>query len=270
LEKNIYIVREQVGDNPVNKVSQRTMKNNEGRMRILHRNMLLLVNDLHVDLLPHPVKAVPTKQSRGRNCQLTPRERYHTATPPPPDSDDDEGKGRNWLRIPILREQRTGMTSLPKLRPPRVPQRNPTQGEASQSAVPTRAAVPVERIRYREERQIEIEYLPELDQPGDVVEEDVDPVREERRVDEDVSEEQVRRSTRDRRPRKVYTYEMLGEPSLQPTVNTVGACSIQYTPGWGVAYNNQPPYQVAPYHTTHYRTRFYLTYVPFTYPTYVH
>ena len=46
----------------------------------------------------------------------------------------------------------------------------------------------------------------------------------------------VRRSTRERRPKQIYTYDTLGQPLIQPylTINTLTAYPTTHIPVWGV------------------------------------
>ncbi len=50
-------------------------------------------------------------------------------------------------------------------------------------------------------------------------------------------ENHVRRSARERRPRQIYTYDMLGQPAIHPythTLNSVTAYTIPPMPVWGL------------------------------------
>lgn len=53
----------------------------------------------------------------------------------------------------------------------------------------------------------------------------------------------VSMSARKRRPRQLFTYETLGEPSMQPhpIVTTVAALTSPYIPAWETPYNIPPP-----------------------------
>lgn len=60
-EKKIYVVKEQVADNPVYAVY--TDGGDEQRTRILHRSLLLLVNDLPVEVPSPPVETTLKTQT---------------------------------------------------------------------------------------------------------------------------------------------------------------------------------------------------------------
>lgn len=59
------------------------------------------------------------------------------------------------------------------------------------------------------------------------------------RIEEQTS---VRRSARERRPRQIYTYEMLGQPAIYPylTMNSVTAYPIPHMPVWGLPNYTMP------------------------------
>lgn len=74
-EKNIYVVKEQVADNPVYVVYSET--GDRRKTRVLHRNLLLLVNDLPVEAPPQRPKHaqrlehVPKRQTRSKHNRLS-------------------------------------------------------------------------------------------------------------------------------------------------------------------------------------------------------
>lgn len=60
---------------------------------------------------------------------------------------------------------------------------------------------------------------------------------------------EFQRPVRKRRPRQVFTYQTLGEPSLQPhtAVNAVTTLAPLYLPPWPTSYHFPPPTSFAPY-----------------------
>lgn len=97
-ENKIYVVKGQVADNPVYVIHPEG--EGEGRVRTLHRNLLLLVNDLPVQFPQQPVKPTSHRAKRRVNAQdrfQNDRERANDIGTS--DSDDDSANGY-WLRAP--------------------------------------------------------------------------------------------------------------------------------------------------------------------------
>lgn len=108
------MVRAQVSDNPVYIIHPEG--NDKGRTRNLHRNLLLLVNNLPVELPPQLTKltSVPTQKPRNVRVRAG-NERDKTADAETSDSDDESQNGY-WLRVQASRaEPRTALTNK---RPP--------------------------------------------------------------------------------------------------------------------------------------------------------
>lgn len=127
-EETVYVVKERIADGPVYKVIPEAGGNRE---RTLHRNLLLLVNDLPVDLPPQPQKgsAGTKRHSYSRQAAYTSGEKHqwrakkrqsktdkwlkYGSSSGSSDSEED-GRFQYWLRIP-------GITRTP---PANEPQRN--------------------------------------------------------------------------------------------------------------------------------------------------
>lgn len=138
-EKKIYLVKEQVMDNPVYVVHPEG--GDEQRTRVLHRNLLLL--DLPVEAPSDPVKTTPKRQTKQRHSQSSHANvREHQS-----DSADSDAEGdyeEYWLRIPVReREQTEGNTYQTT---PTLVQRNP---------VPEEINTP-RRVLVREKRQVTV------------------------------------------------------------------------------------------------------------------
>uniref|UniRef100_A0A669CSI1 Gypsy retrotransposon integrase-like protein 1 n=1 Tax=Oreochromis niloticus TaxID=8128 RepID=A0A669CSI1_ORENI len=94
-EKTIYIVREQVGDNPVYKVSP---ENRSHHTRTLHRNLLLKVSDLPVDITDASVPERPprAKEKSNQPCETVEQRENGDAS----GSETDEEAPCYWLQVP--------------------------------------------------------------------------------------------------------------------------------------------------------------------------
>lgn len=97
-EKKIYVVREQISDNPVYVIHPEG--DPSARNRTIHRNLLLLVNDLPVENPAQPDLVVTPCQR-----QKQPQQRVNSADNDGiSDTDDeDEWTGGYWLRTPVVR-----------------------------------------------------------------------------------------------------------------------------------------------------------------------
>ncbi|KAJ7992475.1 hypothetical protein DPEC_G00279070 [Dallia pectoralis] len=97
-EKKMYIVERQLAENPVYVVCPET--GDKQKSRTLHRNLLLLVNDLPVDATPSDSRPIPEKKTQNRRNQerITDTQMQADASDySEDDSDDDSGSGY-WLR----------------------------------------------------------------------------------------------------------------------------------------------------------------------------
>lgn len=280
-EQTVYIVTERVKDSPVYKVSPETGGN---KVRILHRNLLHLVNDLPVNLPQQKDLAPPGEKQKDKGQGRQHRQVELSQSSESSDSDDEVPRVQYWLRVPTQTEPQ-----MPSVRPTCEPQRSkvsfrdPRPFGQSRPTTPAREARPVpsvaitaERATTPElpERQPDYEYVPvEPNFTGE--HEDEQAGCEDDGNDRPVTppDESVRRSTRDRRPPQTLTYESLGQPSYQPhSVNPARLYGVQAFPVWGMQPVPMPhytPYQTAPYQPLPYTTP-YTTMMQYAFPTLVH
>ncbi|KAI2645563.1 Retrovirus-related Pol polyprotein [Labeo rohita] len=103
-EKEVYVVKKQVSDNPVYVVCPENGGNR--KTRTLHRNLLLLVNDLPVEAPPKspcskkPAKEKETQMQTNKDSKDKKRRNYIRDSDTT-DSDEDGDLGGYCLRVPV-------------------------------------------------------------------------------------------------------------------------------------------------------------------------
>ncbi|TKS84065.1 Retrovirus-related Pol polyprotein from transposon 412 [Collichthys lucidus] len=225
-EQLIYIVREQVGDNPVYKVSPEV----GGRpVRTLHRNLLLQVNSLPVESSQNPLITVESGK-RTKKTSSAPKPTGERQSLDVSDSEEEECAPRYWLRIPA--EKPRAESHLPGLNVMLDSQNRSKQTETHQGEV--NHAEPEqegEDVRGEEQGVSSGDEEDTGQLPPTTVQEEPHTVHQEDNVPTLQPEHQVplRQSTRERRPGYVFTYPSLGQPAYQsrPTVGTVGIQPVQ-------------------------------------------
>lgn len=232
-EPTIYVVKEQLGDNFVYKVHP---ERDEHKVRTLHRNHLLLVNDLPTAESLDPRKQRVSKEmnvSMGKNTnrKVTPRDERREDE----QSNSDEEEGYCWRRISNPKysgcERKNLESELPQeeLEEPDITVRDEIPRAVGQ--LPTET----EDIR-QEGDQSENLICVDIQETGQDMESDCEGSKEQQTTEDQGQEshecepyETSRRSLRERRPAQRMTYPLLGQPVFQtiPKINTVAANTIQ-------------------------------------------
>lgn len=249
-EQTVYIVREQVGDNPVYKVSPEA----GGRpVRTLHRNLLLQVNDLPVDIIQSQATRPHKRNKKSTGRPMTPE-------PNPDTTDSEEGEPFYWLGVP--RYPRGGHSPVTPV--PSGAQRSsgPSElGQVLRARVQLRkksGMVPEEDLIVLRDPDLpqlgDDQEMPQVQEEVDVTESSPDPVEvpdpePEPRVEpgDDIHPEppsHLRQSSRQRRPTTFFTYPSLGQPAYQahPAVNTINVQPSPYPSLYYPLLYSQPPY----------------------------
>ncbi|KAA0720039.1 hypothetical protein E1301_Tti008334 [Triplophysa tibetana] len=247
-EKTIYIVERQLAENPVYVVCPET--GDKQKKRTLHRNLLLLVNDLPVNVTPPDTRPIPEKKTHNRLNQkriADTQRQAETSDDSENDSDDDLGS-EYWLRRTTERTETRPVTYQEQLTVyPKIRGSEPASVRRESYTVPEHLPNPTEK------RDDADKDLPLLTGPVEGEENNghQDPDSEARLLTPPVERNQseVRRSARERRPRHFLTYESLGEPSVQShaTVNSVTRYTAPYIPVIEAPHYTTPTHSLFPY-----------------------
>lgn len=229
-EEKVHRVVERLGDGPVYRVQAET---GDRTLRVLHRNLLLPVNDLPIE-----------HNDQAGNVQKKPQRQRYTNNKETTEQDSDESADEEeypYSLRPLPMYERRTVRLHPSQPEPHSELRavEPTYQSMGQETeigdvqqeeqpvlfvtlesekAPTRAVVPSSVEAQGEFRDANVNDRSQ-EEPGAEVEPVLEPVGEEEHL--------LRRSTRASKPRSMFTYEQPGHPTYQPWrlgANVMYAC----------------------------------------------
>lgn len=245
--ETIYIVERQLAENPVYVVCPET--GDKQKSRTLHRNLLLLVNDLPVNITPPDTRPIPKKKTHNRQDQerMTDTQRQaDTSDDSENDSDDDSGS-EYWLRRPTERAEKRPVTYQEQLtKYPEIRGSEPAPVRSESHTVPQHLPNPTEK-RHDADENLLLHTEP-VEGEENNGQHDSDPEARPLTPPVEHMQSEVRRSARER-PRHFLTYESLGEPSVQShaTVNSVTGYTAPYIPVIEAPHHPTPAHSLFPY-----------------------
>ncbi|XP_067334566.1 uncharacterized protein [Channa argus] len=258
-ENMIYVVKEQINDNPVYKV---VSEMDGKRSRVLHRNLLHLVNDLPLDLPADngKTKATLEQRTRSKTSSKETKPQSHSET----SSDDDDNSVYYELRYDLRNRNRTD--AFPSSEPIFAPVgSSPTESRATANykhpirggSLKHKVKSPTKLINEQRQEQYSGHQDQECASRGEedynMEDGESEAIHNSSTESEsaaespalnktpagpsrtsEAAEQTLRRSNRDRRPVTFFTYNTLGQPSHQvhPSVNSTDVYITPYTTLW--------------------------------------
>ncbi|KAL1277385.1 hypothetical protein QQF64_024058 [Cirrhinus molitorella] len=233
-EKAVYVVKEQISNNPVYVIYPEN--GDSKKTRTLHRNLLLLVNDLPVEA-PATTSGSTRPEKQKKTVRHTNKDNMDDKDSDLASSDEENSTGGYWLRAPV--NWSTAGSNQPPVQAPVNENIHVLQGRENSGPIQD---VEVQRTSESPTDQSTSTYLEavhpvEADEGfGASTESGLGHVdrAESLRIEEEMS---ARRSARERRPRQIYTYDTLGQPAIHPythTLNSVTAYPTPHMPIWGL------------------------------------
>lgn len=236
-EEEVHKVLERIKEGPVYKIQPETGKKT---IRVLHRNLLLPVNDLPVE--DHTLK-VPVKKR-----QLNKRKVTESSV----DQEEEGSEDEQWYYpyLPVTAGNHDHVELLQRSQTEKRSQLRPIAREFYPSATPLSEPVTRQDDQAEGEEQVLeeediVEYGPEKLLPSSREL----PVRQNEQCEsaDEGDQETLRRSNRQAKPKGILTYDILGQPTYrQSHLNAVQPYMIPRSPMTYQVFNAVPWWQPIP------------------------
>lgn len=257
-ERTVHVVKERVGDGPVYHVyPESNGGQNLATIRTLHRNLLHLVNDLPVDPQPPGADDLCRPKERKQRLLKSSRQPEEANSSESCSDDSDVPRAYYWLRSSEKQraEQRRTIPDTYEREDRRWRKGEVTPARNEKIAVGVEEEYLPEPVATYPSTDLSAALEPEVmeDEQGEMV-----SVEGERQMGSSIGKATedgyVRRSSRERKPTRVFTYPSLGQPNYELSAE-IGAAQFM-------------PTQQLPYYSNGVQGPVYVTcaYVPPTFP----
>ncbi len=232
-ERTVHVVKERMGDGPVYQVYPESGGDrNPAVIRTLHRNLLHLVNDLPVDLPPQSVVESRRPKEKKQGLLRSARKSEEVNSSDSCSDDSDTPRAYYWLRS--TKKQRSEQRRTIPDTYDRGEWRRRSNGDGwtrdDEIILGAEEENSPEPKASRSLTDIPVVPGPEVmaDELGEM-----EPVEEERQIVSPIEGASdygyVRRTSRERKPTRVFTYPSLGQPSYELPIE-IAAAHVMPTP----------------------------------------